>query len=202
MTEFYHDKQTEELVEDYLNIMGNIEALLFVAPQPLTISQLASILETTSTEVKRAIEHLETYYLESNGDRGLRIQRHNDRIQLTSAPQASQFIERLLGLEISGRLSKAALETLAIIAYQQPVTRPQIDAIRGVNSDGVLKNLLSKGLIYELGRANKPGRPILYSTSPEFLQHFGLNSIEELPPLEIDLTSDNEQVNFTLPNME
>jgi segregation and condensation protein B len=202
MTEFYHDKQTEELVEDYLNIMGNIEALLFVAPQPLTITQLASILETTSTEVKRAIEQLEIFYLESNGDRGLRIQRHNDRIQLTSAPQASQFIERLLGLEISGRLSKAALETLAIIAYQQPVTRPQIDAIRGVNSDGVLKNLLSKGLIYELGRANKPGRPILYSTSPEFLQHFGLNSIEELPPLEIDLVSDNEQVNLTLPNME
>ena len=202
MAEFYHSTQTEELVEDYLSIMGNIEALLFVAPQPLTITQIASILETTSTKVQRAIEQLELSYLESSGDRGLRIQRHNDRIQLTTAPQASHFIERLLGLEISGRLSKAALETLAIIAYQQPVTRPQIDAVRGVNSDSVLKNLLSKGLIYELGRANKPGRPILYSTSPEFLQHFGLNSIEDLPPLELEETSNEAQNPFISPDKE
>ena len=91
--------------------------------------------------------------------------------------------ERFLDLEATTRLSRAALETLAIIAYQQPATRPEIDAIRGVNSDGVMKNLLSKGLIEEIGRTEGPGRPILYVTTPDFLQHFGLRSLDDLPPL-------------------
>ena len=97
--------------------------------------------------------------------------------------QKPELIERFLGLESTTHLSRAALETLAIIAYQQPVTRPQIDSIRGVNSDSMMKSLLNKGLILESGRADGPGRPILYSTTPEFLQHFGLNSILEMPPL-------------------
>ena len=104
-------------------------------------------------------------------------------MQLTTAPQLAELIERFLGLESITHLSRAALETLAIIAYQQPVTRPQIDSIRGVNSDSMIKSLLNKGLILEMGRADGPGRPILYATSPEFLQHFGLNSILEMPPL-------------------
>jgi segregation and condensation protein B len=91
-------------------------------------------------------------------------------------------VEKFLGLEATARLSRAAMETLAIIAYRQPVTRPGIDAIRGVNSDGVLKSLLSKGLVQEVGRTEGPGRPILYGTSAEFLQHFGLASLTELPP--------------------
>jgi segregation and condensation protein B len=96
-------------------------------------------------------------------------------------------IEKFLGLEATSKLSRAALETLAIIAYQQPVTRPEIDAVRGVSSDGVLKSLLSKGMIQEVGRAERPGRPILYTTTSDFLQHFGLNSLEELPPLSTEL---------------
>ena len=95
------------------------------------------------------------------------------------------MIERFLGLEATTHLSRVALETLAIIAYQQPVTRPQVDAVRGVNSDSMLKSLLSKGLIFESGRADGPGRLILYSTTLEFLQHFGINSIEDLPPLNL-----------------
>jgi segregation and condensation protein B len=94
-------------------------------------------------------------------------------------------VERFLGLEATSRLSRAALETLAIIAYQQPVTRPSVDAVRGVNSDGVMKSLLSKGLIQEIGRTEGPGRPILYGTTPDFLQHFGLNTLGELPPLNL-----------------
>ena len=112
---------------------------------------------------------------------------------MTSAPEAAEAIETFLGLEATSRLSSAALEALAIIAYQQPVTRPQVDSIRGVNSDGVMKNLLHKGLIQEVGRAEGPGRPILYSTTPEFLGHFGLTSLEKLPPLNLDeLTIHNE----------
>jgi segregation and condensation protein B len=92
-------------------------------------------------------------------------------------------VERFLGLETTSHLSRAALEALAIVAYQQPVTRPQVDAVRGVNSDGVMKSLLTKGLVQEIGRAEGPGRPILYSTTAEFLQHFGISSLNELPPL-------------------
>ncbi len=97
----------------------------------------------------------------------------------------ADYIEKYLGLEATSRLSRAALETLAIIAYQQPVTRPAVDSVRGVNSDGVIKSLLSKGLLQEVGRSEGPGRPILFGTTPEFLQHFGLNSLSELPPLDL-----------------
>jgi segregation and condensation protein B len=103
----------------------------------------------------------------------------------------AETIERFLGLEATTHLSRAALETLAMIAYQQPVTRPQIDSVRGVNSESMLKSLLNKGLIFESGRTEGPGRPILYSTSPEFLQHFGLSSITELPPLELTESDNN-----------
>jgi segregation and condensation protein B len=122
-------------------------------------------------------------YAQSGYDYGIRIQRIHGRIQLTTAPQAASMIERFLGLEATSRLSRAALEALSIIAYKEPVTRPQIDAIRGVNSDGVLKSLLNKGLIQEVGRAEAPGRPILYSITQDFLAHFGLNSLADLPPL-------------------
>lgn len=157
---------------------------MFVAPGSIAPSQLALALEITQEEVETGLDSLETRYA-SSPDFGLRLQRHRGRVQLTSAPQAAQLIERLLGLEASGRLSRAALEALAIIAYQQPATRPQIEAIRGVNSDGVMKSLLSKGLVQEVGRADAPGRPILYGTTPEFLQYFGLNSLGELPPLNL-----------------
>jgi segregation and condensation protein B len=158
-----------------------LEGLLFVAAEPVTTAHLAEALEVPPARVEAALNELEA----SLQERGLRLQRHAGRVQLTTSPQLAGVIERFLGLEATTHLGRAALETLAIIAYQQPVTHPQIDAIRGVNSDSMLKGLLSKGLIVETGRGEGPGRPILYSTSPEFLQHFGLNSIKELPPLEL-----------------
>lgn len=158
-----------------------LEALLFVAAEPVLPAQLAIALETTTTEVEQGLKVLD----ESLQSRGLRLQRHGGRVQMTSAPEYAQLIERFLGLEATTRLSRAALETLSIIAYQQPVTRPHVDEIRGVNSDSMMKSLLSKGLIQETGRADGPGRPILYNTTPEFLQHFGLNSVRDLPPLEL-----------------
>jgi segregation and condensation protein B len=166
-------------IEIELPLSVKLEALLFVAAEPVTTAQLAEALDVSASVIERGLNELEA----SLASRGLRLQRHAGRFELTTAPQLAEEIERFLGLEATTHLSRAALETLAIIAYQQPVTRPQIDAIRGVNSDSMMKSLLSKGLILESGRADGPGRPILYSTTPEFLQHFGLNSILEMPSL-------------------
>jgi segregation and condensation protein B len=159
-----------------------VESLLFVADGPTTIAQLAAALDVTPREIEAALAELEAHY----EGRGLSLQRIKDRVQLTTAPEMAAHIERFLGLESAQHLSRPALETLAIVAYQQPVTRPQLEAIRGVNCDGVIKSLLSKGLIEESGRTEGPGRPILYVITPDFLQHFGLASLDQLPPLELD----------------
>jgi segregation and condensation protein B len=163
-------------------LKANLEAVLFVAPVSVTLSQLASALDITEREVEKVLTQLGEDYQE----RGLRIQRHAGRIQLTTAPEGGESVERFLGMEITTYLSQAALEALSIVAYEQPVTRPQVDSVRGVNSDGVMKSLLHKGLIQDIGRADGPGRPILYATTPEFLQQFGLNSLEEMPPMELE----------------
>jgi segregation and condensation protein B len=151
-----------------LPLAVKLEAMLFVAAEPVTTAQLAAALDVAPSVVERGLHELDT----ALASRGLRLQRHAGRFQLTTAPELAELIERFLGLESTTHLRRAALETLAIIAYQQPVTRPQIDSIRGVNSDSMMKSLLNKGLILESGRADGPGRPILYSTAPEFLQHF------------------------------
>ena len=177
MSEF--EPSPDQNIETELPLSVKLEAILFVAAEPVTTAQLATALDVAPSVIERGLNELDASLL----TRGLRLQRHAGRVQLTSAPQLAELIERFLGLEATSHLSRAALETLAIIAYQQPVTRPQIDAIRGVNSDSMMKSLLNKGLILESGRADGPGRPILYSTTPEFLQHFGLNSILEMPPL-------------------
>ena len=171
------------LVEVDLTLQASLEALLFVASMPVSIAQFAEALGLPRAEVENGLKELQSEYL-SNSDSGLRFQRHRGRFQLTTTPQAASFIERFLGIEQSGRLSQAAIETLSIILYLQPVTRPQLEAIRGVNSDGVVKNLLRKGLIQEEGRAVSPGRPIIYSTTPDLLQHFGINAVDELPPID------------------
>jgi segregation and condensation protein B len=161
------------------DLPATLEALLFVSAEPVTPLQLATALNLSVSEVEQGLQHLDD---ELQG-RGLRLQRHGGRVQLTTAPKMAEIVERFLGLEATSRLSRAALETLAIVAYQQPVTRPYLEGVRGVSSDGVIKSLLSKGLVQEIGRAEGPGRPILYGTAPEFLQYFGLNSLSELPAL-------------------
>jgi segregation and condensation protein B len=162
--------------------------MLFVSAEPVPIVQLSQALDVTVSVVERGLKELD----ETLATRGLRLQRNAGRVQLTTAPELAPLVEFFLGLEATTHLSRAALETLAIIAYQQPCTRPQVDSIRGVNSDAMMKSLLSKGLIQESGRTDGPGRPILYSTTPEFLQHFGLGSIIELPPLAAHVEPDNE----------
>lgn len=158
-----------------------LESLLFVASGPVSPARLATALEMTPAAVGELLRELDAEY----GTRGLRLQwSGGGLVQLTTAAETAATVERFLGLELTTRLSQAAVEVLAIVAYLQPATRPQIDQIRGVNSDGALRSLLSKGLIEEVGRLEKPGRPILYGTTPDFLQSFGLGAMTDMPPLD------------------
>lgn len=178
-----------------LSLAAIVESLLFVADAPVPVSQLAEAAECEAREIEAALRSLS----DSFADRGVRLQRKGSRVQLVTAPQAAPYIERFLGLPISGKLSAAALETLAIIAYRQPITRPQIEAIRGVSSDGVLRTLISKGLIEEVGRLETVGHPILFGTTFEFQQYFGIDSLSDLPPLK---TEENGQSAEAEPEVE
>lgn len=158
-----------------------IESLLFVAGEPVSVSQLAQALEVVPDAVEAALEELAT----ALAGRGIRLQRLGDRVQLVSAPESAAAIERFLGGQQIARLSPAALETLAIVAYRQPVTRAGVEAVRGVDSGGLIRALLGRELIVEVGRLETVGRPILYATTDEFLRAFGLSSLADLPPLEL-----------------
>lgn len=173
---------SENALNENMLIQARLEAILFVAEGAVSISQLAETLELKPAEVEKALLELDARL---KNEHGIRIQLHAGKFMLTSAPEFATLIEKFLGLEATSRLTRASLETLAIIAYKQPITHPGIAAIRGVNSDGVLKSLLFKGLVEELGRADTPGRPILYGTTQDFLQHFGLNSLEDLPDIDL-----------------
>lgn len=155
-----------------------IESLLFVAEEPQEIGALAKSLNVPRQGIEKAVEELAAA---TNG-RGLFVQRHGDLVQLATMPEAAPYIEHFLEVEL-GRLSRAALETLAIIAYRQPVTRAGVESVRGVNSDHAVATLASRGLIEETGRAPSPGRPALFATTVRFLEYFGLQRPEDLPPL-------------------
>lgn len=158
-----------------------IESILFIASEPVTIGQLAKALEIVPDAVEAALDELQA----ALHGRGIRVQRVDDRAQLVSAPESAAAIERFLGMHANTRLSAAALEVLGIIAYRQPITRAQIEAVRGVDCGGVLRALLSRELICEAGRLEAVGRPILYATTAGFLQQFGLTSLRELPPIDV-----------------
>ncbi len=176
-----------EAFEDLTQLPLLIEALLFVADHAVEEVYLARALEVSPQRVTRALDDLGDALREAG--RGVRLQRGPEGVLLVSAPEAAAPVERFLGLELSRRLSTAALETLAIIAYKQPVTRGQIDGVRGVSSDGAVQTLRARGLIEPAGYANGPGRPTLFRTTQRFLQHFGLERTGQLPalPEEVDL---------------
>jgi segregation and condensation protein B len=156
-----------------------LESVLFVAEEPVNTSTLAKALRRPRDEIERALAELEADYQ----DRGIRLQRSNGTVQLVSAPEAGPFVERFLGIESRQRLSSAALESLAIIAYKQPVTRAGVESVRGVNSDGAIASLIARGLVADVGKAPGPGRPTLLGTTMKFLEHFGLKNPGDLPPL-------------------
>lgn len=175
-----------------LALSAQLEALLFVAPSPTLIARFAQVLDVDEATVQGALADLSEAY---NSDRrGLRIIRKGDRAHLTTAPEAASLVERFLGLDLTARLSAAALETLAVIAYRQPLTRGDIESIRGVNCDGVLRTLIARELIEPVSRLEQPGRPFLYGTTLQFLQYFGLEELNRLPPLPSPDTTDSTNV--------
>jgi segregation and condensation protein B len=168
-----------ELEKAASDFAANLVAVLFAAAGPLSVEEVARALAVSTERVHELLEALVR-----EPPRGLAVQRHGDQLQLTTAPASAAAVERLLGAPPPARLSRAALEALAIVAYRQPVTRGEIDAVRGVNSDSAVATLLTRGLVAEVGRRESVGRPALLAITPECLQYLGLSSIEQLPPLQ------------------
>lgn len=160
-------------------LAGVIEAILFVAGEPVAIADIAHALDMTQSELEPAVARLRDHCdLEK---RGLKLNRFGGSIQLSIRPEYAKYVERLLQPVQRQSLSQASLETLSIIAYRQPVTKAEIEAVRGVKCDYSVQLLLGKGMIEEQGRKETLGRPILYGTTEAFLQHFGIESLDQLP---------------------
>jgi segregation and condensation protein B len=155
-----------------------IESILFVTEEPVEVGTLVRTLQHSRAEVEAALTEL----IERCESGGTRVQRDGDLVQLVTAPDYGPYVERYLGLE-ARQLSGAALESLAIIAYKQPVTRAGVEAVRGVNSDAAIASLLGRGLIEEVGKATSPGRPTLLGTTLKFLEHFGLRAPSDMPAI-------------------
>jgi len=163
---------------------AQLEALLFVAERPLSRREIATLSGVDRATVDARLGDLEV----SLANRGIRLVLSADRVELVTAPDAGALIARYVGADAI-RPSPASLETLAIVVYRQPVTKAAVERIRGVDSDYTIRTLLHRRLVVELGRAETPGRPFLYGTGFEFLERFGLTSLDELPPLEVDLAA-------------
>ena len=188
----FPDSQADRLPNGQLSLPGTpaimptsidelaalVEALLLVATEPPTIDELSAAAGTGPDRVVQALDAMD-----ERAPRGFVVQRHGDRVQLTTAPRFSRAVRSFLRMDREVRLSSAALETLAIIAYRQPVTRVAIEAVRGVDCSGVISTLYARGLIEPISRQVSVGNPFEYATSGEFLKHFGLQSLADLPPL-------------------
>jgi segregation and condensation protein B len=161
-----------------------LEALLFVAERPLARREIASVAGVDRATVDERLGDLEM----SLRPRGIRLVVVGDRVELATAPEAGPLVARYVGADAL-RLSPAALETLAIVAYRQPVTKAAVERIRGVDSDYTIRTLVHRRLVVELGRSDAPGRPFLYGTGFDFLERFGLTSLDELPPLDVDVAA-------------
>lgn len=180
---------------DTVELRAVIEALLFAAPGPVRLEQLALAADANPTQVAPLLAELEAEYLRAS--RGFVLVELAEGYQLRTRPEHAEWVRRLHNSRPT-RLSRAALEALAIIAYQQPVTRADIDYLRGVDSGGVIKSLLDKRLVRIVGKKDIPGRPLLYGTSREFLEFFGLRSLSDLPTLKefTELTKESESLLF------
>ena len=165
-----------------MTLRGAIEALLFVADEPLSASRIAKVLEADQGEVQASLEVLAAQYRDA--ERGVQLREVAGGWRFYTHPAYHDLVERFVLSWDTRRLSQAALEALAVIAYHQPVTRARVNAVRGVNSDAVIASLMEKGLVREVGRDKEAGNAILYATTRTFLEKFGLKDLAELPPLE------------------
>lgn len=172
------------------NVEGRIEAILYVAGEPVAVKDLAVALSVEPAELEQILTRMRDRY--DFEQRGFMIRRFGEHVQLGTRPLYSEDVVRLLQPVQQQTLSQAAMETLAVVAYKQPVTRAEIEAVRGVKCDYSLQSLMNKGLIAEAGRKDTLGRPILYATTDTFLSHFGIASLDELPPLPEETESENE----------
>jgi len=191
-------------VIEFKEIKRIVEALIFASDSPINESHIKNIIEELSiSQIQKIVEELNAEYEEQQN--AFQIARIGGGFQFVTRPQFSKYIKKYYKGRSKSRLSRAGLESLSIIAFKQPISRPEIDAIRGVNSDGVVRTLLERNLIYISGRSENLGRPLLYSTSSEFLKYFGINDISELPkPKEIEdlLGSTQEELPFVNEELE
>ena len=174
-----------------------IEAILFVAGEPVNVKDLQRALEVTEDETRQAIDALDSDY--SYHRRGITLKRFGEHIQLSTRAEYAPYVERLLQPVQKQSLSQSALETLAVVAYRQPVTRLEIEAVRGVKCDYSVQSLVNKGLIEEVGRKEALGRPILYGTTDKFLSHFGLHNLDELPAPPEEKANEAEEADPLVP---
>lgn len=181
------DWMPADFSEDELGAL--IEAILLVSTEPPTIDEIASGTELSVAEIEQGLQ-----WLENQPQRGWLLQRHGRRLSLVTHPRYADRVRLFLGLDREAKLSSASLETLALVAYQQPVTRSEIERIRGVDSSGVLATLHARGLIEPVARLASVGNPIQYGTTAVFLSHFGLQSLDELPPIGIINGKDGAEV--------
>ena len=182
-----------------------IEGILFAAGESVKASMLAVALDKNVDEVEKAVEELKEEYNENH--RGFTIIDIDEGYQICSRPEYYTYIQEILGEQRRQALSNAAMETLAIIAYKQPVTRSGVEYVRGVNSDGSVNRLVERGLVEEVGRMDAPGRPILYGTTKNFLRCFGLSGLAELPEIDLEkltkgMPEDNMTMEFSEENYE
>lgn len=169
-----------------------VEGMLFVSGEPLTLRDIAINLEATPKYIEELLEDMIKDY--ESEERGIKLISINGGFQLVTKAEHSEYIQKLLKKNKRQSLSQASLESLAIVAYKQPITRIDIDEIRGVKSDSAIQKLIEKELIKEIGRLEVPGRPILYGTTEEFLRQFGLQDLKELPSLDLFAIDDNLEV--------
>lgn len=189
------DLQTTEVK----NPSAAIEAILFAAGYPMKYEKLAEVLSLTPSEVKRLVSELSEKY--SSDEFGIMLLMFPETCQLCTKEQHIELIREALGIKRGGNLSSSSMEVLAIVAYNQPVTRSFVDLVRGVDSSYAMGSLTDKGLIESCGRLDAPGRPMLYGTTDKFLRVFGLNSVDELPDVQL-LRASDEQMEIMIPEEE
>ena len=174
----------ENAINQITNIEAAIEAVLYAAGYPVKYSKLSEVLGLDEKDVKTMVEHMATQFNKEDSPRGINLLMFDETCQFCTKEQYAPYIREALGIRRGGNLSASSLEVLAVVAYNQPVTRAYVDTVRGVDSSYAVNSLIDKGLIESCGRLDAPGRPMIYATTEKFLRVFGINSLDDLPKTE------------------